>query len=174
MNVSPKIRIIELRNYLITPRTRDRFIDYFENHFLNSQNILGGYVLGQFRTKEEEDNFLWIRGYEDMRSRPAFLRGFYDEGEVWQEFGSGANEMLLDSDNVYLLKSLNDESFNLNNLANGSGIIVIDFYTTIDHQLDKFTDFFQADYVPAFKNKPTLWVSEMTANDFPKLRVIQG
>ncbi len=173
MNVNPNIKIIELRNYLIKPKTRDRFIDYFENHFLGSQNILGGYVLGQFRIMGEDDKFLWIRGFEDMRSRLAFLRGFYEEGEVWKAFGSGANEMLLDSDNVYLLKSLNDESFNPHELANENGIIVIDFYIAHDNQLDKLVDFFQTDYVPSFKNNPTLWISEMTANDFPRLPVIQ-
>lgn len=40
---SQNLKVIELRNYLIKPRMRDRFIDYFENHFLDSQEELGGY-----------------------------------------------------------------------------------------------------------------------------------
>src|SRR5688572_17950708 len=99
MNTNPKLTVIELRNYLLKPGTRERFIEYFENHFLHSQNI-GARVLGLFTIKGETDRFFWIRGFEDMQSRLAFLRGFYEQGEVWKQFGPGANDMIVDSDHV--------------------------------------------------------------------------
>jgi len=173
MNMNPKIKVIELRNYVLKPDMRERFMDYFEDHFIDSQNVLGGYVLGRFRIKGEVDNFFWIRGFAGMQSRLAFLRGFYEEGEVWKQFGSGANEMMLDSDNVYLLKPLNEDSFNSDQLAKEKGIVGVDFYFANANQLDNLVGFFQADYAPFLKNKPTLWISEMAANDFPRLPVIQ-
>jgi hypothetical protein len=172
MNTNPRLKIIELRNYLLKPGMRQRFTDYFEEHFLDSQNVLGGYVLGQFRIKDADDKFFWIRGFTDMRSRLSFLRGFYEQSAVWKEFGSGANDMMLDSDNVYLLKPL-AQNLDFEDLANTKGIIVVEFYFAKANQLDQLIRFFQDDYAPLLKSKPTLWVSEMAANDFPRLPVIQ-
>lgn len=90
--MNAKLKVIELRNYLLRPGTRERFTDYFERHFIDSQDILGGYVLGQFRIQGDDDKFFWIRGFEDMQSRLVFLHGFYEQGQVWKEFGSDANQ----------------------------------------------------------------------------------
>jgi len=72
----PKIRVLELRNYLLQPgRTLD-FIRYFEEQFLRSQRDEGMHVLGQFELEGEPDRFVWIRGFEDMPSRLRGLTGF--------------------------------------------------------------------------------------------------
>jgi NIPSNAP len=168
-----ELKVIELRNYLLKPKARDAFIEYFEEHFLDSQNILGGYVLGQFRIKDENDRFFWIRAFENMQSRLAFLRAFYEQGEVWKKFGRSANEMMLDSDHVHLLKPLNDESFHSNELTKMKGIVVIQFCTAKDRQFEKLINILETDYVTTLKNKATLWKSEMAPNDFPRLPVIQ-
>jgi hypothetical protein len=177
MNTNQNLKVLELRNYLLKPKTRERFVDYFENHFVDSQNISGGYVLGQFRIKDEDDKFFWMRGFEDMESRLAFLRGFYEKGEVWKTYGAGANEMMLDSDNVYLLKPLNNQNFNGSELTTEKGIFVIDYYVAGENQPDKLIDFFQTQYLPFLKSleiqNTTLWVSEMSENNFPRLPVIQ-
>lgn len=173
MNANPGLRTLEIRNYLLKPGMRERFIEYFESHFIDSQNVLGGYVLGQFRVKGEQDKFLWMRGFEDMRARFAFLRSFYEEGATWKEFGAGANQMMVDSDNVHLLKSLNQESFNGSHMGKEMDILVIDFYRAKEQRFDALVDIFQKDYLPSLVNKPTLWISEMTTNDFPRLPVIQ-
>ncbi|HET6671307.1 MAG TPA: NIPSNAP family protein [Pyrinomonadaceae bacterium] len=172
MKANPKLKVIELRNYLLKPGMRQRFTDYFEDHFIESQEVLGGYVFGQFRIQGDDDKFFWIRGFEDMQSRLDFLRRFYERGEVWKEFGPGANELMLDSDNVYLLRPLR-ESFNVDELPRQKGIIVIEFYFANPNQLEQLTGFFRANYASFLKSKPTLWVSEITANDFPRLPVIQ-
>jgi hypothetical protein len=171
MNTNPRLKVIELRNYLLKPRTREKFIDYFEDHFVDSQDTLRGFVLGQFRIKGEEDKFFWIRGFENMQTRLAFLRNFYEQGKVWKQFGSGANEMMLDSDNVYLLKPLRSESVNYDELTKQKGIVVVDYYFAHPNQIDDLANFLQAP--PYLKNKPTLWVSEMSVNDFPRLPAIQ-
>jgi hypothetical protein len=185
MNVNIKLTVIELRNYLLKPGTRERFNDYFGNHFVDSQSVLGGYVLGQFRIKGEDDKFFWMRGFEDMKSRLAFLRAFYQEGLVWKEFGPAANDMMLDSDNVYLLRPLPEgkdspgesESINSDEFAKLREVVVVGFYTAHDNQLDQLVDFFRTDYVPFLKASTiqdvTLWTSEPSVNDFPRLPVIQ-
>src|SRR5215468_9373546 len=117
MNSKPRLKVIELRNYLLKADARERFTKYFEDHFIDSQNDLRGFVLGQFRIKGDDDKFFWIRGFEDMQTRLNFLRGFYEQGEVWKQFGPGANEMMLDSDNVYLLKPLRSESLGYHEFA---------------------------------------------------------
>ena len=169
--MNPQLKVIELRNYLLKPGTRQKFTDYFDSHFIEPQQVLGGYVLGQFRIKGEDDKFFWIRGFEDMQTRLRCLRTFYEEGQVWKEFGPGANDMILDSDNVYLLRPLS-ESFSCDEFANLKGIVVVEFYLANPNQLDQLTDLIQAEYA-ALQSKPTLLISEMTTNDFPRLPVIQ-
>ena len=95
--------IVELRNYVLVPGERERFVDYFERHFLDTQAALGMPILGQFRVLGEPDRFAWIRRFADMRSRRVALERFY-RGAVWAEFGREANAMMRDSDDVYLLR----------------------------------------------------------------------
>src|SRR6185503_18594872 len=170
MKTDPKLTVIELRNYLLKPGTRESFIKYFEEHFLDSQ--LGAHILAPFRIKGEDDRFFWIRGFADMQSRLAFLRGFYEQGEVWKRFGSGANEMMLDSDHVHLLKPLS-ASFDWSELATEAGVVVIDFYLAKEKQLAQLIGAFERDYVSSLTKKPTLLITEMASNDFPRLPVIQ-
>jgi len=185
MNTEENLKIIELRNYLIKPDTRDRFIKYFESHFIDSQKELGGYPLGQFTVKNDDDKFFWIRGFKDMKARVAFLCAFYEQGLAWKKFGPEANEMMLDSDDVYLLRPLNDrkDSQDLSQTVSSrafeklKAFVAIDFYYSEKNHLDNLINFFQADYVPFLNslkiNDTTLWVSEMAENDFPHLPVIQ-
>ena len=170
MNTKPKLTVIELRNYLLKPGTWERFFKYFGDHFLESQH--GARVLAPFRIKGESDRFFWIRGFEDMKSRLTFLRGFYEQGEVWKRFGPDANEMMLDSDHVHLLKPLS-ASFEWNELEREAGVVVIDFYLAKANQLDQLITSVETDYLSCFKNKPTLLITEMANNDFPRLPVIQ-
>src|SRR5215813_629516 len=173
MNSKPRLKVIELRNYLLKPGARERFTDYFEDHFIHSQNVLRGFVLGQFRIKGDDDRFFWIRGFEDMQTRLAFLRGFYERGEVWRQFGSGANEMMLDSDNVYLLKPLRGQSFGYDEFAKRKGIAVVESYYVKPNHRHELADLLQAKDTPNLKSEPILCVSEMSENDFPRLPVIQ-
>ncbi len=172
---SKEIKVIELRNYLMKPGARDSFIDYFETHFTGSQDVLGGYVLGQFRIKGLADRFFWIRGFADMASRSSFLPAFYG-GPAWKEFGPAANDMMLEWHNVHLLRPLKT-GVTSNGFAGKKGLLIVDYYLAREGKLDALTDFFQAEYLPFLKasgiDEPTLWVSEMQENDFPRLPVIQ-
>jgi hypothetical protein len=164
MNGNETIKVIELRNYLIKPNLRDRFIDYFEQNFVESQNDLGGFVLDAFRIKDESDRFFWIRGFADMDSRSCFLPEFYS-GEVWKQFGPEANEMMLEWHNVHLLKPLGE--IKVKNFLTGKSLTVIDFYFAKADKLSELIDLLQNNA------NSSRWISEMTENDFPRLPVIQ-
>lgn len=173
MDGGEKIKVIELRNYLLKPNLREQFIDYFENHFVASQNELGGYVLGQFEIKNKPDRFFWIRGFESMSERSRLLPAFYG-GEVWREFGPAANEMMLEWHNVHLLKPLGAESLAANQIAPGKGVMIIDFYKAQRGRLSALAELFQANCVKEAFPQTTFWVSELAENDFPRLPVIQN
>jgi len=171
------IKVIELRNYLLKPGVRDQFIDYFEDRFIDSQNELGGFVLGQFRIRDNENHFFWIRGFENISTRSRFLPAFYG-GAVWNEFGPAANDMMLEWHNVHLLKSLmGDKNINSDVFAGKKGIVVIDYYTVQDGRLNELINFFRTESIPFHQSlniyDTTLLISEMTENDFPRLPVIQ-
>ena len=164
---------IELRNYLLKPGARDRFIQYFKDHFVESQNALGAYTPGLFSIKGEDDRFFWIRGFDSMQERSRFLPAFYG-GEIWKEFGPAANDMMVEWHNVHLIKSL---TVNSNPFPEGKEVFIIDYYTAKDKQLNELITLFKKEYIPLLNkwdiNAITLWNSEMEENDFPRLPVYQ-
>jgi quinol monooxygenase YgiN len=95
--------VIELRQYTLKPGRRDELIDFFEREFVETQEQYGIRVLGQFRDRGRPDHFVWLRGFETLAARAASLAQFYT-GPAWQEFRGRANDTMLDSDDVLLLK----------------------------------------------------------------------
>src|SRR5262245_25931326 len=149
------MQVLELRNYLIRPgRTRD-FIRYFEEQFLFSQRDEGMYPLGQFEVVGEPDHFVWIRGFEDMGTRLRGLSRFYG-GAFWQARRDEANAMILEHENVHLLRPLAP----LASLAGGAsledrateppgalppeaGLVVADFHHTDPTALPELAEQFE-------------------------------
>lgn len=178
------IKVLELRNYLVRQGRRDEFINLFEENFVGSQNILGGYILGQYRVKSADDNFLWMRGFKDMPARYKFLNDFYFGAPAWKQHKSEANTMLLNNDNVHLLQPLNlkdnsndtETSFNTDWFGQEKGIAVIDFYTS-NTKLPKLIEFIKKKYAAILSSSKientSFWTSETTPNDFTGLPVFQ-
>jgi hypothetical protein len=174
----PIITVVELRNYLLKPNSYERFSALFNNVFVAPSEELGGYILGQFRIPGERDRFVWIRGFQDMRTRLKTLNDFYLHSEVWKKHRNEANGMMINSDNVYLLRPLTETGAGLNRdlLQNNGEVVVVDFYIC-NSTRDKVIDLFKSEYLPFMRSlnipDPTLWVSEMSENDFPRLPVFQ-
>lgn len=101
------IGIVELRRYLLHPGRRDELIELFERELIDPQEDLGMAVLGQFRDLDEPDQFVWLRGFTDLAARDAGLRAFYG-GPVWAGHRAAANATMIDSDNVFLLRPIDD------------------------------------------------------------------
>jgi hypothetical protein len=177
------IKVLELRNYEVKPGTREKFISYFENNFIEPQHQLGGYILGQYRVKDLEDNFFWMRGYANMETRSKFLPAFYNS-PFWKQHREIPNGMLVNNDNVHLLKPLTwegnllveGEAISSADLNRTKGFAVVDFYVA-NTKLKTLIEIFSKSYAAILKangvDDYTVWISELSENDFPALPVFQ-
>lgn len=103
-----KCTVVELRQYTLKPNSRDVLIELFDRYFVESQEALGMTIIGQFRDRGDADRFVWLRGFSGMETRHAALDAFYN-GPVWAAHKDKANETMLDSDNVLLLKPARED-----------------------------------------------------------------
>jgi hypothetical protein len=101
--------VVELRQYTLKPDGRDTLIGIFDANFIESQERTGMRILGQFRDRVKANRFVWLRGFADMESRRQALSDFYS-GPVWKENGPAANETMIDSDDVLLLRPVRSGS----------------------------------------------------------------
>src|SRR5262245_37384646 len=112
--------VIELRQYTLKPGQRDTLIDLFDRYFIESQESAGMTIVGQFRDRQRPDRFVWIRGFSDMANRHRALERFYT-GPVWAARRTAANDTMLDSDDVLLLRPARpDTAFQIENEGVGS------------------------------------------------------
>ena len=183
------MRVIELRNYLIRDGMTGDFIRYFEEHFLFSQRETGMHVLGQFEVMDDPTRFVWIRGFEDMAARLRGLSDFYG-GPFWQARRSEVNAMILDSDDVHLLRplgpgvtlagglSLEDRRAEpLGVVPPRTGLVAVDFHRAEPEALDRLVELFEHRARPALlaQGHHVLghFVAERAPNDYPRLPVTQ-
>jgi hypothetical protein len=175
--------VVELRHYTLKPGRRDELIALFEEQFIAGQERYGMRILGQFREPAHPDQFVWLRGFADMEARRQALEGFYF-GPIWREHGAAANDTMLDSDNVLLLKPARptsgfriDASVRIASETEG-GVILATVYS-FDAPVDaSFVEFFDADLAPALRGAGARqlgqFVSEPSENTFPQLPVRAG
>lgn len=177
-----KISIIELRNYLLKRGKRDAFINFFEKHFISTQEERSGFPLGQYRILNEPERFFWIRGFYDIKNRSTFLPTFY-YSDFWKQHRNTANEMIANNDHVHLLHPLilNHDTLVAGAIDRGllnsyNRLAVIEFYTANEKQ-NKLKQLFANAYIPLLHSCGitdfTVWESELTVNDFPALPVFQ-
>jgi hypothetical protein len=174
--------VVELRQYVTYPGTRDTLVQLFEERFIESQEAVGIKVLGQFRDVNDPDRFTWLRGFPNMGARKIALGDFY-YGPLWQANRNAANATLYDNDNVLLLRPA----------APGSGFaydpgrrpaigakaadsfVVAQVYYFAHPVTPEFTAFFERDLMPMFERHGARLlarlVSEKSANTFERLPV---
>jgi NIPSNAP len=103
--LTPGEAVVELRQYTLKPGRRDELMDLFDTRFLAGQGEVGIGVPGHFRDIDDPDRFVWLRSFDSYDARAAALAGFY-YGPVWRAHRTQANDTLIDSDDVLMLKSL--------------------------------------------------------------------
>jgi len=185
------ITVLEVRNYLLKPNTLEHFLDYFEEHFIDSLRDVGADVIGQFRPLGEPNHVVWIRGFADMQVRQKALQDFYG-GPVWAKHRTVTNGMIRDSDNVLLLRPLtniNDLTCGINavsiaaemaagTISTQTGLIVLDRYLASAGQREELIAAVQAKVLPHYAresiNVRGLFVAEMSENTYPRLPAIQN
>lgn len=97
--------VIEFRRYTMQPDVREDFAEYFDAYFPEAFQQLGAIAVGQFLERDKPSMFTWLRGFRDMESRAIVNSAFY-YGPVWKEHKSTVNPMMIDSDDVLLLRPL--------------------------------------------------------------------
>jgi len=151
--------VIELRQYAMRPGRRDDLIAMFEEHFIEGQEKHGIRVIGQFVDRKVPDQFVWMRGFADMDARRNALQGFYG-GPIWTKHRTAANETMVDSDNVLLLRparatsGLRLDPADRPGLAAppaAGGVVVATIYH-FDAPVDsEFLDFFETSVAPVLR-----------------------
>ena len=92
-----------IRQYTLHTGHARVLIELFEREFIESQEALGMTLVGQFRDLDNPDRFVWLRGFADMTTRAQALQAFYS-GPIWKTHREAANETMIDSDDVLLLR----------------------------------------------------------------------
>lgn len=178
--------IVELRQYTLKPGRRDDLINLFEEHFVEGQEEYGMQIVGQFRHCSNPDLFVWIRAFPDMEARHAALAGFYG-GPIWKQYGPSANDTMIDSDNVLLLKPTHSRAGFRYDPARrpardaaeaAGGVFLATVYSLAAPPNIAFVDFFEASIVPTLRRAGAtvegLFVTEPSENTFKILPVREG
>ncbi len=96
---------IEFRRYITTDGKRAPFAKYFDASFPEAFRQLGAIATGSFFERKNPNGFTWIRGFHTIDNR-AIANAAFDYGPVWAEFKDVVNNLLVDNDNVRLLRPL--------------------------------------------------------------------
>ena len=90
--------IVEIRMYKIKPGMRDAFVKFFEEKTLVPQGEVGMRVLGQFRSLEDDETFVWVRAFRNQEERNRQILAFYG-GELWlKELSAEAMSMIVSTE----------------------------------------------------------------------------
>lgn len=103
METATASKIVELRQYTLVPGTTSEFVQLFEDELFTAQEAVGMRLLGLFTRPDDSDKFVWLRGFPSRAVRKAALEEFY-YGPVWRKYGRQANAMMIDSDDVHMLR----------------------------------------------------------------------
>jgi hypothetical protein len=101
-------QVIEVRRYTIKDGAREQFAKYFESYFPEAFEQLGAIAFGQFFERDKPAGFTWLRGFRNMDARAVVNSAFY-YGPLWKEHRLTLNNLMVDSDNVMLMRPLSRE-----------------------------------------------------------------
>ena len=169
--------VFELRRYVMKPGRRDDLIDLFERAFIESQEACGMVPIGHYRDLDDPQNFVWFRGFPDMERRHAALQAFYLESRAWLDNRDAANDTMIDSDNVLLLRPARaDSGFDLQGLrrAGGSSYVGAAVFMLDAPISQNLVASFEREVLPDLRphaQRIVSLVSEERENDFPRLPV---
>jgi hypothetical protein len=184
--VAPTCAVVELRQYTLHPGQRDTLISLFEREFVDPLEAAGMTVMGQFHDLDRPDRFVWMRGFTDMYRRAQGLAAFYG-GPVWHAHRESANETMIDSDNVLLLRPAGEgtgivlgarkrSANGVSALSRGRIVVTISpLARAADRQRKTL---FENGLAPLLEGAGATilghYVTETSANNFPRLPVREG
>lgn len=165
--------VTELRQYTLKPGMRGRLLSLFETELLDPLEKSGMTVGGLFRDRDDPDRFVWLRHFPDMDSRKRALESFYFGG-VWARHGAAANETMIDSDNVLLLRDTDPP-----HLLPPQGEALVAGWTILNvlsfPPSPRLTSWLAAEFQPLLREVLAVpvatWQTEPAKNTFPRLPV---
>lgn len=184
VNAASEYPIIELRQYTMYENTIDKFIELFDREFVESQEILGSRLFGQFRDVDDPNKFVWIRGFRNMPERGTALNTFY-YGPVWRAHREAANPALKDNDDVLFLRAPSSAAAFQKSparIAHGSeappaGLVTVNIYY-LNEEPEAFLPFFEKAMLGPLKTAGgsplSYFIPERSPNNFPRLKVREG
>jgi hypothetical protein len=162
---------------------RDRLISLFEREFIETQEACGMVPIGHYRDLDEPNSFVWFRGFENMETRRAALEAFYMRSDAWLTHRDEANDTMLDSDDVLLLRNARPSSgFDLYGLARDTNTVANSLVAASIHMLEQpasesFIASLEERLLPKLRRhgeRIACFVTEDAANTFPRLPVREG
>ena len=178
--------VVELRMYTLHPGRRDELIELFEREFVETQEAVGVQLIGQFYDLDDPNQFVWLRGFNDMSAREKSLQAFY-RGPIWKAHREAANATMIDSDNVLLLRRVHPASgFSLKNgprPPRGSrvvqdGLVAAAIYYFNNPPTSDFIHYFENIMQPELAKSGAsilaYFVTEDSPNTYPGLPVREG
>ncbi|MDA8017260.1 MAG: NIPSNAP family protein [Thermoanaerobaculia bacterium] len=181
-------RFLELRVYSLHEPQRDRFLEYFEEHFLESQEVLGMRIWGQFRDLRHPGQVIWLRGFRSLEERVSGLETFYTS-PVWQECRVDLVPMFAaPATHVHFLEPVVDGAFAPDFRrailqselppATDLGVVVAEVYSIDDSSRSSTREWLEEQRADALAEAGGRWLGLFAAsrhdNDFPALPVIEN
>ena len=179
---APALESVELRRYVMKPARRDDLIAIFERDFIESQEACGMMPVGHYRDPADPGAYVWFRGFPQAENRREALEAFYERSEAWKRNRDAANDTMIDSDNVLMLRPLFAHSgFDLHGLqrpARGEtsppSVVALAVFMLHRSLSGAAAAAFERDVLPQLRQcaqRVAVFVSDENANDYPRLPV---
>jgi hypothetical protein len=174
-------QVIEFRRYTVKDGERERFAEYFESYFPEAFQQMGAMAFGQFFERKNPVGFTWMRGFKNTDARAVINAGFY-YGPLWREHAFTMNSLMVDSDNVLLLRPLNPERGvtvlpsvdPVTERKGAQGVVVAQIFAVKANSVDAFAQEAEAafaGYRAAGAREAGVLVTLDAPNNFPQLPV---
>ena len=174
-------QVVELRRYTIKEGGREHFSEYFDTYFPEAFQQMGAILFGQFLERQNPTGFTWLRGFKNTDARAIINASFY-YGPLWREHSSTMNNLMVDSDNVLLLRPLSPEQGilvlpSVDPIKEGKGaqgVVVAQIFAVKPNGIDAFVRQAEetfASYRAAGAREAGVLVTLDAPNNFPQLPV---
>jgi len=176
-----EFQVVEFRRYTIKEGERDHFATYFESYFPEAFQQMGAIAFGQFSERKNPVGFTWLRGFKNTDARAVINAGFY-YGPLWREHAAMMNSLMVDSDNVLLLRPLSPEHGipvlpavdPVREAKGAQGVVIAQIFAVKPNSIDAFAQQAEATftgYRSAGAREAGVLVTLDAPNNFPQLPV---
>ncbi|MBI36083.1 MAG: NIPSNAP family containing protein [Alphaproteobacteria bacterium] len=84
----------ELRQYKVWPGKMDEWVSFMEKEIIPFQISKGMVITGSFRGEEDDSTYIWLRRFEDEKSREKLYADVYESDHWKNEIAHRIPELL--------------------------------------------------------------------------------